>query len=126
MSLNTYDGPDLNDLEYIRNYLDLPVRSVTGFHLRVFSLMGDRVAVAILKIIYPGQDLDAERLQRSLVAIRASLEYPEMVHEASDRIPAVSLLLLAWLMGRAESTEQRKSIEVAITALKRSTHWPAE
>src|SRR5258706_13762080 len=97
--------------DFNRRYFEVPTLVLTGIHLRVFSMMGDRIAIAVLKNTYPPRELDDLRLKKILVAISESFRYPETIQHPSDRIPAVTMCLVEALMSRAASPQQRQMIQ---------------
>src|SRR5262249_49186577 len=84
-----------------------------GYDLKLFSRMGDRVATAILKVLYPGWAVADEGLKKILVALCAAFEHPGNIEEASDRIPAVTNCLLDRLIAGAATDEQGRAIASA-------------
>lgn len=97
--------------EYIRAFLRPPAYWMRGHDLKFFSAAGDSVALAILRALYPDWNLGSGRIRKIVVAVRASLEFPESVLNEYARIPAASVCLLAELMRRAELEEDRRLIE---------------
>ena len=121
MSPDNQDGPEFNELAYIKCYLGIPCFHLTGFHLKRFSMMGDRVATSIIKALYPDVRVDEVMLKKILAAVCASLEYPSATENESDRTPAVTMLLLEALMTRAESAEQKNVIQSSMDEVKKYT-----
>jgi len=117
--------PDENDgltdsycTEYLRSYLDRPHFRVNALDLRVFSLMGDRVAVNILRALTWSASIDPERLSKILVATTAAMEYPSSIQNEHDRIPAVTICLLESLISRTELEGERASIVSALQKIR--------
>jgi hypothetical protein len=110
----TDDYYHTNDL---RAYLEFPGLHLSSIHIRLFWPMGDRTAAAILKVLYPTEppgNLDDTTLKKILDAVRFSFENPDSIEMAQDRIPAVTVCMLEWLVVRAASDSQKQSITLAL------------
>ena len=104
--------------QYVQAFLRFPVYWIRGHDLKVFSRAGDNVALAILRVLHPEWTLGSGRIRKIVVAVRASLEFPQFVSNECARTPAASVSLLTELLRRAESEEDRKLIERVIDELK--------
>lgn len=109
---------DFYHLEYIENYLNRPHFFITGLDLRMFSLMGDRLAVSIAKALHPIRQVDETTLRLILAALRSSMKDAEI---ESDRVPAVSVCLLEALAARAASADQKEEILATVTLIADGT-----
>ena len=118
MSHDSERQQDSYYVKYLTQYLDRPGFALTGIDLRMFSMMGDGVAISIIKALYPNRPVNGLTLKKILVALRASLEHPGDIREESDRIPAVTLSLLENLLRRAQLPDERISIESLIETLR--------
>jgi hypothetical protein len=111
---------------FIKQYLEAPTFAVTGVHLRVFSMLGDRVAVALLKALHPARELQDLKLKKSLLAICESFRHLDSIEKYSDRTPAVTLCLLEVLMAGAQLSEHTESIRSAMEIVNNFTKPPAQ
>jgi hypothetical protein len=110
---------DIYNLAYVRSYLERPAFLLTGQDLRVFSQMGDRVAAAILKVLFPNWPSDETMERRILAAVHASLNFSSAL-ENSDRIPGVTFCLLRHMMATTEFQEHRDSISKLVESIRRA------
>ena len=107
------------DLGYIMFWLGIPSYHVSHNVLRMCSVLGDSVSVAILRAIYPHQLVDDVRLKKILAALDAAFDNVEMIRDPSDRIPAVTTCLLRLLLRHAESRGQQNDIKEAVKILRK-------
>jgi hypothetical protein len=110
---------DIYNLAYVRSYLERPALLITGQDLRVFSQMGDRVAAAILKVLFPNRPVDETMEGKILAAVHASLNFSSAL-ENCDRIPGVTFCLLRHLMATTKSEEHRHSISELMEAIRKT------
>jgi hypothetical protein len=116
---NSNQLSDVYNLAYVKSYLERPGLLITGQDLRVFSQMGDRVAAAILKVLFPNLPVDEAMENKILAAIHASLNFSSVL-ENCDRIPGVTLCLLGHIMATTESQEHRDSIAKLVELMRRA------
>jgi len=112
------DRSDLYRIDYIKRYLDRPHFSINTLDLRLFSMMGDRVAVAVLKALYPEVRMDELLTRKVVAALNAAFEFPGAIDTDDDRCPAVTFCLLDAMLARAEAPDQRTQIQGTIAAIK--------
>jgi len=80
--------------------------------------MGDRCAIAILKLI-DEQSYSVPRTLTSIIyAINTSFARPDIIHIKGDREPKVTLLLLSHLSEKTKDPEIRHQIEETIEFAK--------
>jgi len=121
MSLGSGDTDGFYHLDYIRGYLNRPMFLLNGIDLRVFSMMGDRAAVSILKTLFPDWQVDQTKLRKILAALCAAIEYPADIEIESDRVPAVTVCLLEALAARAQCVEDKELIQSAMETIRMRT-----
>ncbi|SRR5229473_835906 len=109
---------DFYNLDYIKQFLDVPGYRVHGVDLRVFSVMGDRIAAALLKALYPITQVDEGKLKKILAAVSAAFGDLNSIDNYPDRIPAVTLCLLETLIARAKSSQQKDWIRSVMDEVK--------
>jgi hypothetical protein len=114
---------DYYQADSIKLWLEIPTFSVPSWCLKLFPTMGDRVAVAVLKAIYPANNVEDVKLRKILAAISASFEYLDMIGNHSDRVPAITLCLLELLFARAGSSGQREKIRSVASEVKTRTEF---
>jgi len=108
------DEKSAKQADYVRHYVGLPYFSLNGLDLRVFSMMGDRVASVIHTLIPPEGTLDEMFLKRALAAVCASIEHQQTIENEPDRTPTATLQLLKKLSARVVTEEQRTRVDAAI------------
>jgi len=102
----------------IKEYMAFPGGHTNSIHVRVFWSLGDRTAATILQALYPLFRVDDSTIYKTLNAVRTSFENPNSIRVALDRIPAVTICLLQWLMWRAESEGHREAIEIVLDQIR--------
>src|SRR5579859_8037015 len=101
---------------YLETYLTRPWLSITGFDLKFFSAMGDRLAGGILTIL-ADKDVDDLILRKLLLALPESFRFARAIKTESDRTPTAALFLLRILAEGNWTLEQRTSIRAAVEAV---------
>jgi hypothetical protein len=104
-------GPDTYGLETVRNALRNPEWALGWSVLeKQINRMGDRLAIALVKIYTETELVDARNVERYLPLIRAAFVAPHMVPNAADRHPAVTMLLLRRLEAEARDEVERQRV----------------
>lgn len=109
---------NIYDVGYVKEYLARPHFLLTGLDLRVFSKMGDSVAIAVLRVLFPDQAMDDLKLKKILAAVCAAMEHPSDIAEVPDRTPAITLCLLKSLAAEAKSQSHRDSVKAAMERIR--------
>lgn len=109
----------------VQTQLDLPSLWITSYNQRAWINMGDRMAVAIIKALY-GKELSDLNLQKVLHLSRQAFVNVRLVDPESDRVPAVTLCLLEWLIPKRPDREAeiRATIQQIQEACERSRALP--
>jgi hypothetical protein len=114
-----------DELVVVRSYLEFPFNRIEGFQMRIFARMGDRLAVAIAKVLYPLDRADETLVRKVVAALHIAFESTENIENQLDRKPAIALLLLDALSAHAESVAQKASLRTAREELVRRGRNPA-
>ncbi len=81
---------DHNDplrIEFLRDFLEIPVDFTSSTHLKVLCTMGDRAAISVAKLLVPSNNLDSVHRSKILYVIRSAFRRPEMIEDPKDRVP---------------------------------------
>jgi hypothetical protein len=104
-----------SELAFVRFCLSTPGHSVSSHHIKLFQTMGDRLAVCLLRAIYPRQNASGPEISWMLRALRYA--FTPLVDNPSDRIPAVSLVFLETLAYSERPPEEREAIAATIDSV---------
>jgi hypothetical protein len=115
-------SPDPYSLVAVRGLMDRVSQGVTlGIDVKVVTRLGDRCAVAILKIV-DQQDLKDPRKATVIVTmIHNSFAYPQNITVDEDKDPRVSLFLLAYLLEKVNDAQLQRQIQQTIEFVKTKT-----
>jgi hypothetical protein len=94
--------------------LQSPVLQATGFGEKQVNRLGDRVSIALIKILNEEDLRNPEEVRKILPLIRAAFVAPQIITVPEDKKPAVTLLLLNYL----ETTVQDGILKKEILDLK--------
>jgi hypothetical protein len=106
------DGP--YSIHLVRKLLQSPVLQATGFGEKQVNRLGDRVSIALIKILNEEDLRNPEEVRKILPLIRAAFVAPQIITVPEDKKPAVTLLLLNYL----ETTVQDGILKKEILDLK--------
>jgi hypothetical protein len=96
----------------------------SGIMRKQLSPMGDSAAVAITRVL-AGERPHTDVVDRILLVIEFSFEFPEAIVDEGDKKPKTALFVLASLDERTLSVEQKKRLVQLITKLKAVALDPA-
>jgi hypothetical protein len=102
---------DTYDLRLVRNALRDPERAI-GFSVteKQINRLGDKMAIALIKIYSEKELVDATNVLRYLPLIEAAFAAPRIVPNPDDRRPAVTMLLLHRLEAGASNDVERRRV----------------
>jgi hypothetical protein len=86
------------------------VLQATGFGEKQLNRLGDRVSVALVKILSEEDMKNAQEIRKILPLIRGAFLAPQIITIPEDRKPAVTLLLLSKLEATAQDEILKKEI----------------
>jgi hypothetical protein len=90
----------------------------TGFSEKMTERLGDRAAVALLKIYGKEGLKQPSTLTAALGLIREAFSYPNVISNPEDKKPDVTLLLLQALSDETESSETKRDIGEVLDFVK--------
>jgi hypothetical protein len=83
----------------------------TGWEDKGLPRLGDKGAIALIKLSSLDAWKDVSLVHKSLGIIGEAFSHPELIENPSDRQPHVTHLLLAWLRSIHEDRETRNEID---------------
>jgi len=113
---------DTYELQLVRNALRDPVMALgASFTEKQINRLGDRLAIALIKI-YPERELfEPSNVRRYLPLIRAAFVAPRIVSDPADRKPAITVMLLRQLEAQAPNGADRPQIRDALRFVQAQT-----
>ncbi len=115
------EAEDPYSVQVVKNLLRMPAGISTGFSEKQMERLGDRTAIAILKI-YSSHDLEEPpTIKKILPVIRASFAYPELILLPEDRKPDVTLLLLRHLKEVIHSADLKQEVAAVADFVEQKT-----
>jgi len=93
----------------------------SGFAEKQVNRLGDRVSIALLKILEETDFKDAQKVKSILPLIRASFLFPELIKYREDRNPKVTLFMLQKIESDIEDAKLKSDITALIEFIKEKT-----
>jgi hypothetical protein len=93
----------------------------SGFAEKQVNRLGDRVSIALLKILDETDFKDSQKLKSILPLIRASFLFPELIKYQEDRNPKVTLFMLQKIESDIEDAKLKSDITALIEFIKEKT-----
>lgn len=116
------DDPYGMDLVAFELKMNSEGRRVThGFSQKRLIELGDRVSIALLKILNPPDLKDPEKVKGFLPIIRDSFAFPEAISVESDKRPRITLFLLDYLRKNLSDAQAQRFIQETIDFVKQKT-----
>ena len=101
-------------IEIVRIELQMRSRGIFhGWSTRNLTSLGDRVSIALIKILNQQELMNPETIENYLPMIRDSFSHPENMSLESDRQPNVTALLLDHLLQNVSVAQTRIHIQQA-------------
>jgi hypothetical protein len=88
------NSDDAYSIPLVENLLKYPSQLGAGFSERQVNRLGDRVSIALLKILREDELSNPQKVKSLLPLIRAAFLYPNLISIADDRKPKVTMFLL--------------------------------
>jgi hypothetical protein len=111
----TYDVP------LIRGLLQHPEGLGLSFYEKRLNRLGDRVSIALLKILEEEELDDPQKVKIFLPLIRTSFSFPSLILISEDRKPKVTLFFLKHLEGKTQDSKVKAEISQLIKFVKDKT-----
>lgn len=90
----------------VASYLSTPMYLVTSNQQMLYAAMGDRVGTAILKALYGRETIDDLTVTKIRQLASNAFANLRMVKYESERLPAVTLCMLEWLIAKRPDCEE--------------------
>ncbi|MGB2628731.1 MAG: hypothetical protein WAK20_18245 [Candidatus Acidiferrum sp.] len=91
-------------------------RVINSWSEKNLARLGDRVSIAILKILEPRELQDPEKVKTCLLVIREAFAQPQFISPETDKQPKVTLFLIEyWKQNVHDSSVEadiRKTVEI--------------
>ena len=102
---------DEYSIQQVRRILKLPKGATIGLYTKRLRLMGDRVAIALIKIYDREEIKNPDLVRHYLPRIREAFADPSQIVRETDREPKVALLLLDSIKRETPDLELRSEID---------------
>jgi hypothetical protein len=120
------DESDPYSVAVVRSLLSLPPGASFGVSEKQNERLGDRAAIATLKLFDEADLTRPETIRKLLPVLRDSFSYPQLISIAEDRRPAVTLFLLHYLERNAPDPALKKEITAVEVFIKAKTEGKAQ
>ena len=120
------DESDPYSVAVVRSLLSLPPGASFGVSEKQNERLGDRAAIATLKLFDEADLTRPETIRKLLPVLRDSFSYPQLISIAEDRRPAVTLFLLHYLERNAPDPALKKEITAVEVFIKARTEGKAQ
>jgi len=120
------DESDPYSVAVVRSLLSLPPGTSFGVSEKQNERLGDRAAIATLKLFDEADLTRPETIRKLLPVLRESFSYPQLISIAEDRRPAVTLFLLHYLERNAPDPALKKEITAVEVFIKAKTEGKAQ
>jgi len=120
------DESDPYSVAVVRSLLSLPPGASFGVLEKQNERLGDRAAIATLKLFDEADLTRPETIRKLLPVLRDSFSYPQLISIAEDRRPAVTLFLLHYLERNAPDPALKKEITAVEVFIKAKTEGKAQ
>jgi hypothetical protein len=112
---------DSYSIHLVENVLQHPAQLGAGFTEKQVNRLGDRVSIALLKIL-DEQDLKRpQQVRKILPLIHNAFVAPQIIAIAEDKKPAVTLLLLKYLETNVQDGDVKKEITQLMSFIREKT-----
>jgi len=120
------DESDPYSVAVVRSLLSLPPGTSFGVSEKQNERLGDRAAIATLKLFDEADLTRPETIRKLLPVLRESFSYPQLISIAEDRRPAVTLFLLHYLERNDPDPALKKEITAVEVFIKAKTEGKAQ
>jgi hypothetical protein len=97
------------------------VQQGTGFSEKQVNRLGDRVSIALIKILNEQDMRNPQKIREILPLIRTAFLAPQIIAAPEDKKPAVTLLLLNYLETNVQDGLLKKEIVDLADFIKEKT-----
>ena len=115
-------GAEDYDVPLVKTALQEQLQGISlSFREKYVSRLGDRVSIALLKILDDGDFKDPRTLRAALRLVRQSFMYPNLISIIQDKKPKITLFLLNNLNGNTGDASLKGEISALIKFVKEKT-----
>jgi hypothetical protein len=112
---------DSYSIQLVKNLLQHPVQLGAGFSEKQVNRLGDRVSIALLKILDEQALNNPQQIRKFLPLIRTAFLAPQIIAIAEDKKPAVTLFLLRYLEANVQDGNLKNEIAQLMGFIKEKT-----
>jgi len=113
---------DTYELQVVRNALRDPAMALgASFTEKQINRLGDKLAIALIKIYSEQELVEPSNVRRYLPLIRAAFVAPRIVSDPADRKPAITMMLLRQLEAHASNDACRRQIRGVLRFVQAQT-----
>lgn len=112
---------DTYSIHLVKNLLQYPAQLGAGFSEKQVNRLGDRVSIALLKILDEKSLSNPQQIRKFLPLIRTAFLAPEIIAIAEDKKPAVTLFLLRYLEVNVQDGNLKNEIIQLMGSIKEKT-----
>jgi hypothetical protein len=115
------EDADQYSIRLVKGLLDQPEGASVSWLDKARDRLGDRAAIALVKIFGEQELLQPRNLHRSLQIIHGAFSAPCLIEIASDRKPSITLFVLRDLERQVKDENLRKEVASTITFVEQGT-----
>jgi hypothetical protein len=122
------EDADPYSLSLVRSVLKMNAsgqRVVHGWSVKGLSRLGDRVSVALLKVLDTSDLTNPSTIRSYLPIIRQAFDQPQLITVQSDKKPRVTLFFLETLLQTVGDDKTEQDLREAIAFVKAKADDPA-
>jgi hypothetical protein len=121
VQIDTDTTDDAYSIRLVENLLRYPSQLGSGFGEKQLARLGDRVSIALLKILGEDELAKPERIRTLIPLVRAAFLEPKLISLAEDRKPNVTVFLLKHLKQEAKDPQLKKEVSDLTDYVKQKT-----
>ena len=119
----TESRDDAYSMRQVENLLQHPAQLGAGFTEKQVNRLGDRVSIALVKILREDELSDPRKVRTFLPLIRLAFLNPDLISIADDRKPKVTLFLLRHLENEVKDRGLKAEISQLMNFVKEKTKY---
>jgi L-2-hydroxyglutarate oxidase LhgO len=118
---NAQNGNDDYSISVVKNLMQQSPHLATGFSEKQSDRLGDRVSIALLKILDDKDLRDPQTIKKILPLIRGAFIAPRAISIPEGRKPKVTFFLLRYLKENAQNQNLKNEIAEVMDFIKEKT-----
>ena len=112
---------DPYSIELVKTLLNQPEAFSVSWLEKRQERLGDRAAIALLKLLGEQKLMVPLNLRRSLKIIRGAFSAPCLIELSTDRNPTITVLILRDLEQKIKEGDEKRTVGETLTFVQRST-----